>query len=98
MRSLILLPFLPLLALSLTPRERFTKLKELHIPFLETYWESYVSFPYNYTNCYYHENPLEIDYSDYGVDLSKIPVANVELGEKGVNIINIAFAKSDIER
>ncbi len=42
-------------ALGLTPRQRLAARRELNLPLLETYWESYTSFPYNYSTwcqCY----------------------------------------------
>ena len=85
---------LPLAIAGLTPRQRFEQLKELKTPFLETYWESYTSAAYNYTTCYSHTDPFEVDFSDFGVDLSSVPVAG---GQLGVNIVNIAFASPNLD-
>jgi hypothetical protein len=87
----LLLAFLPVLAFGLTPRERFENLKKKDTPFLETYWESYTSFPYNYNTCYSHDSPIEIDLSDFGVDLGSIPIVS-GTSDRGVNVVNIAFA------
>ena len=88
---------LPLTIAEMTPRQRFAQLKELNKPFLETYWESYLSAPYNYNSCYSHTDPLEIDTSDFGVDLASIPVSGGQSGERGVNVVNIAFAGPDFD-
>ena len=43
-------------------------------PFVETYWESYLSFPYNESNCYYANNqPNTVDKTAFGYDLKQIP-------------------------
>ncbi len=60
-------------------------------PLLETYWESYLAFPYNYSTCYNPEDAADIDPTNYGIDLATWPTDKV-------NIVNIAFAKADDER
>ena len=86
------LALLPILAFALTPRERFENLKKKSTPFLETYWESYTSFPYNYNTCFNHDDPMQVDFSDYGVDLGSIPIVGSDFSDRGVNVVNIAFA------
>ena len=80
--------------LGLTSRERLTARLQSNSPILETYWESYTSLPYNYSTCYTHTQPMEVDYSDFGVDLSTVPIAGDQFGN-GVNVVNIAFASTD---
>jgi len=90
----LLLPIV--LVLGSTPRERFRARREQNLPILETYWESYASFPYDYSTCLSHTDAQEVDWSDFGVDLSSIPIAGGDAGENGVNVVNIAFANPDI--
>ena len=85
------------LVLGSTPRERFRTRREQNNPILETYWESYTSFPYDYLTCLGHTDPQEVDLSDFGVDLSTIPVAKADVGQNGVNVVNIAFANPDFD-
>ena len=58
-------------------------------PFLETYWESYLSFPYDEYNCYpgnNEENP--VDKTAFGFNLRELPLSDI-------NVINIAFLVND---
>ena len=48
-------------------------------PYVETYWESWNSFPYDKTNCYYsnlEEN--DINEEAYAFDLKQIPFESIE--------------------
>ena len=67
--------------------KKFEALQKYGVPFLETYWESYASFPYSQTTCdpNYLE-PSNVDQTAYGYDIKQVP--------SQVNIINIAFAYS----
>ena len=59
-------------------------------PVVETYWESYLSFPYNTSNCGFsnlQEN--EVDKEAFGYDLRSIPLENI-------NVVNIGFL-SDVK-
>ena len=87
---LVLLPAV----LGLTPRQRLAAHFEKNLPILETYWESYTSLPYNYSTCF-GSDPMEVDYSDFGVDLATIPIKGGPSGT-GVNVVNIAFADPDL--
>ena len=56
-------------------------------PFLETFWESYLRYPYQYEsrNCAYNDlNPDPVDDTIYGFDLAQLPAE--------VKVVNIAFA------
>jgi hypothetical protein len=73
----------------LTSIEKFEHLKSHGIPFLETYWESYLSWPYNYNNCAWDDlNPNDIDETAFGYDLSQIPTDSIK-------VLSIAFAEID---
>ena len=63
--------------------------KSLNRPFVETYWESYLSYPYDKTNCY----PGNLEGNDvneeaFGYDLRQIPVENID-------VVNIAFLSAN---
>ena len=75
------------------PQERLEKLlsKNGGRPFVESYWESYLSFPYDYSNCYQPDNPNEVNEDAYGYDLASLPYDKID-------VINIAFAFADEER
>ena len=69
-----------------TSIEKFNKLGS---PFLETYWESHSTFPYDKNNCQPSNlQPNVIDVTDYAMRLVQIP-------SYAVNIVNIAFASAD---
>ena len=54
-------------------------------PFIQTYWESYLSYPYDPLTCYYGNlTPNEVDETAFGFDLTKIPLDNIDK-------VNIAF-------
>ena len=69
--------------------QKFEKLQAYGKPYLETYWESYDSFPFTVSNCHHlnlePDNP--IDESAYGFDLRQVP--------DHVQVVNIAFAILD---
>ncbi len=73
-------------------RRRPRELLQSTVPFVETYWESYDSWPYNYSSCY-TQTPADVDESAYGYDLRELPVGS--LSQPGANVINIAFASQD---
>ena len=67
--------------------EKFERLQKIGVPFLETYWESYASFPYGKDNCgSWNLKPHDVDDSAYGYDIKQVP--------EQVDIVNIAFAYS----
>ena len=69
--------------------QKFQELQRSKKPLLETYWESYLSFPYNYNNwCYNDLNPYPVDVFAYGYDIKDVP--------EGVDIVNIAFASPHV--
>ena len=71
--------------------EKFQELQSKRKPLLETYWESYLSFPYDYSKpCINDLNPNPINVNAYGYDIKEIP--------DGVNIVNIAFASPHVYR
>ena len=72
-----------------TPRDRF---RQLARPWVETYWESYLSSPYDYDNCYGGTlNP--VDETAYGYDLGLLPVGGVD--GAGAQVFNIAFGNEN---
>ena len=71
--------------------QKFQELQRSKKPLLETYWESYLSFPYNYSNmCINDLNPYPVDVFAYGYDIKDVP--------EGVDIVNIAFASPHVYR
>ena len=67
--------------------EKFENLQKFGNPFLETFWESYLSFPYLYdplTCAYDHLIPGPVDETAFGYDLAQLP--------SEVKVVNIAFA------
>ena len=76
----------------LTPRER---LRQGTFPWVETYWESYLSSGYDLGNCNPASNldPYPVDSSIYGFDLSTLPVGGVD--GPGAHVVNIAFASQN---
>ena len=51
----------------------------------ETYWESYLSFPYNSSNCIAGNlETNDVNEEAFGYDLKQIPVENVD-------VVNIGF-------
>ena len=70
---------------------KFHEMQDRGKPLLETYWESYLSFPYNYSNmCINDLNPNPVDVFAYGYDIKDVP--------DGVDIVNIAFASPHVYR
>lgn len=58
-------------------------------PFVETYWESYLSFPYDENNCYAaNSEPNPVDTTAFGYDLKDIPMENID-------VVNIAFLSAE---
>ena len=81
--SILIWGFLGLVAAS----NSIKKLEANFGPFLETFWESYLSYPYEYEsrNCAYNDlNPEPVDDTAYGYDLTQLPPE--------VKVVNIAFA------
>ena len=78
----------------LTPKEKLNNLLSQGGRLLETYWESYLSYPFDYNNCYTQTDPNDVDENAYGYDLGSIPIAGN--GKEGYNVVNIAFAKPDL--
>ena len=81
--SILIWGFLGLVAAS----NSIEKLEANFGPFLETFWESYLSYPYEYEsrNCAYNDlNPEPVDDTAYGYDLTQLPPE--------VKVVNIAFA------
>ena len=71
--------------------QKFQEMQKRSKPLLETYWESYLSFPYNYSNmCINDLNPYPVDVFAYGYDIKDVP--------EGVDIVNIAFASPHVYR
>ena len=69
--------------------QKFQEMQKRSKPLLETYWESYLSFPYNYSNmCINDLNPYPVDVFAYGYDIKDVP--------EGVDIVNIAFASPHV--
>ena len=65
--------------------KKFEALQKSGVPFLETYWESYASFPYGEGTCGISNlEPGYVDETAYGYDIKQVP--------DHINIINIAFA------
>ena len=65
--------------------------KSMERPYVETYWESWNSFPYDKTNCYYsnlEEN--EINEGAYGFDLKQILFESID-------VVNIAFLSASYD-
>ena len=63
--------------------------KSLNRPFVETYWESYLSYPYEPSSCY--PDNLEgnnVNEEAFGYDLRQIPTENID-------VVNIAFLSAD---
>ena len=89
----IWLLFLTFTQLTVTYSNSIKKFEELQAkkPLLETYWESYLSFPYDYSKpCINDLNPNPINVNAYGYDIKDIP--------DGVDIVNIAFASPHVYR
>ena len=75
--------------ISETSLDKFNKIAGTQ--FLESYWESYSSFPYDGSNCYPSVlEPNFIDYSDYAIRLNQVLSDTIK-------IINIAFASISAE-
>ena len=56
---------------------------------METYWESYLSFPYNRSNCYEGNlEPNDVNEEAFGYDLRQIPVDIID-------VVNIGFLAPD---
>ena len=56
---------------------------------METYWESYLSFPYNSSNCYEGNlEPNDVNEDAFGYDLRQIPKENID-------VVNIGFLAPD---
>ena len=62
-------------------------------PWVETYWESYLSSGHTYSNCYPTYDPDPVDTTRYGFDLGALPVGNVD--GPGAHVFNIAFASQN---
>ena len=65
--------------------------KSLKQPYVETYWESYLSFPYDSSNCYHgnlEEN--EVNKEAFGYDLKEIPVDHID-------VVNIGFLSASYD-
>ena len=59
--------------------------KSLGRPYVETYWESYLSFPYNGSNCIAGNlETNDVNEEAFGYDLKQIPVENID-------VVNIGF-------
>ena len=68
--------------------EKLNRLKSLQKPYLETYWESYLSFPHSMSQCNPNNpDPGYADVTAYGYDIKQIP--------SHVQVVNIAFAMLD---
>ena len=69
------------------------RLAQLSRPFVETYWESYLSTGYDVNTCppwYPDYVPGYVDTSAYGYDMANLPVGGVD--GAGAHVFNIAFA------
>ena len=60
--------------------KKFEALQKSGVPFLETYWESYASFPYDQSKCGLTDlNPNNVDQTVYGYDIRPVSYTHLTL-------------------
>ena len=68
-----------------------TAAKSADRPYVETYWESYLSFPYDWNNCIFGNlETNDVNQDAFGYDLKQIPFENID-------VINIGFLSASYD-
>ena len=68
-----------------------TAVKSADRPYVETYWESYLSFPYDWNNCIFGNlETNDVNEDAFGYDLKQIPFENID-------VVNIGFLSASYD-